>query len=212
MSTSAAVRAPSADAGTEPVNAGPLAMPVKVVRVSPISPNMVRITVAGNGIRRFNIEGDDQWMRVLLPRQGQREPRLPTTEHWWPEICAMPESVQPIVGSDPPTPKIARRAPARSDVPVRAATRSRRRDRACLAAASRAGSSPFQAYRNPNDASGCPPSAPMTVWRCPRDRSWTTRALGASERGRCLRGGPLLPEGSQSGDHDLNVTGAPAPR
>lgn len=91
--------APDVLADPEPVlkNTAPLTTPVEVVRIERITPNMVRITVAAEALRQFDVKGDDQWMRIFLPREGQHEPRLPTTEQWWPEICAMPEPIAPIV-------------------------------------------------------------------------------------------------------------------
>lgn len=72
-------------------------MPVEVVRVSQVSPSMARITVASQGVQTFTVEGADQWIRLFLAQEGQRELVLPVTERWWPEICAMPEPIRPIV-------------------------------------------------------------------------------------------------------------------
>lgn len=92
----------SAGTGVHPAQAGPAqaqprAIPVRVMRVVPISPSMVRITLASDDLRHFSVEGADQWLRLFLPRAGQREPVLPSTEAWWPEICALDERIQPIV-------------------------------------------------------------------------------------------------------------------
>lgn len=76
-----------------------VAVPAEVVRVREITPSMVRITVSGDGLRDFAVEGGDQWLRLFLPLPGQVEPLLPTSVDWWPEVCRMPETVRPIVRS-----------------------------------------------------------------------------------------------------------------
>jgi len=73
------------------------AMPVEVVAVGDVSPNMVRITVAGTGLGSFPARGADHWMRIFLPQEGQAEPVLPISDQWWPETCAIPEPIRPIV-------------------------------------------------------------------------------------------------------------------
>lgn len=75
----------------------PLVLPVEVVRVAKVSPSMVRITLAGERLHGFAARGADQWVRIFLPREGQRLPVLPTSEQWWPETCAIPEPIRPIV-------------------------------------------------------------------------------------------------------------------
>lgn len=74
-----------------------LALPVEVVAVRPVTPAMVRITVAGEGLRGFAAEGGDQWLRLFLPAPGQDRPVLPRTADWWPEVCRIPDGVRPIV-------------------------------------------------------------------------------------------------------------------
>lgn len=75
----------------------PVALPVEVVRVRPRRPSLVRVTVAGEALHGFRAEGADQWLRIFLPPEGQAEPVFPTTAQWWPETCAIPESIRPIV-------------------------------------------------------------------------------------------------------------------
>jgi len=75
----------------------PLALPVEVIRVAQVSPSMVRVTLSGERLLGFASRGADQWVRIFLPREGQRRPVLPATERWWPETCAIPEPIRPIV-------------------------------------------------------------------------------------------------------------------
>lgn len=74
-------------------------MPVEVLAVRALTPAMVRITVHGDGVRDFAVQGGDQWLRLFLPVAGQREPILPTTTAWWPEVCRLPEGTRPVVRS-----------------------------------------------------------------------------------------------------------------
>lgn len=74
-----------------------VAIPVEVVAVRSVTTSMVRVTVAGDGVRSFTAEGGDHWLRLFLPLADQREPVLPESTDWWPDVCRIPEDVRPIV-------------------------------------------------------------------------------------------------------------------
>ncbi|WP_299037748.1 siderophore-interacting protein [uncultured Pseudokineococcus sp.] len=74
-----------------------VAVPVVVSAVRRVTPSVVRVTLAGEDLRRATALGADQYFRLLLPQPGQQRPRLPETEEWWPQIQAMPEDERPVV-------------------------------------------------------------------------------------------------------------------
>ncbi|MGO3706180.1 siderophore-interacting protein, partial [Microbacterium gubbeenense] len=39
----------------------------EVVRTARVTPNMIRITLGGDDLRRFEYRGFDQWFRLALP-------------------------------------------------------------------------------------------------------------------------------------------------
>lgn len=74
-----------------------VAVPVEVRAVRRVTPSVVRVTLAGDDLRRTPALGADQYFRLLLPRPGQRRPRLPETQRWWPEMQAMPADERPVL-------------------------------------------------------------------------------------------------------------------
>ncbi|MEJ5913036.1 siderophore-interacting protein [Pseudokineococcus sp. 1T1Z-3] len=73
------------------------AVRVRVTARREVSPHVVRVTVAGEGLHDVSALGDDQYVRLLLPRPGQARLRLPETERWWPEMQAMPADERPVL-------------------------------------------------------------------------------------------------------------------
>lgn len=82
---------------SESSTTSPSAVPVHVVRTDQVSPNLRRVTLAGEALRTAPALGLDQYLRLLLPRPGQDRPVLPVSEHWWPEMQAMPERTRPVL-------------------------------------------------------------------------------------------------------------------
>lgn len=71
-------------------------MMVTVAGVRRLTPRMARVTVAGDELRGFRYDGPDQLARLFLPN-ASGELTLPVTDSWWPEMCAMPEAVRPVL-------------------------------------------------------------------------------------------------------------------
>lgn len=69
---------------------------VTVTGTTPLTERMVRVTLAGDALADFAHDGPDQLVRLFLP-VGEEPPPLPVTTEWWPELCAMPETVRPAL-------------------------------------------------------------------------------------------------------------------
>ena len=68
--------------------------PVEVVSVSRIAPRLVSVQVAGDALDGFQITAPTSHIKVMLPREGQREPVLPKDT---PEGVVWPgEAVRPV--------------------------------------------------------------------------------------------------------------------
>ncbi len=74
-----------------------VAVPVGVTAVRTVTPSVLRLTLAGEGLVDMPSLGDDQFFRLLLPRPDQDAPVLPTTERWWPEMQEMPVATRPVL-------------------------------------------------------------------------------------------------------------------
>ncbi|MFF9687732.1 siderophore-interacting protein [Streptomyces sp. NPDC014623] len=70
-------------------------MLVTVAGVRRLTPRMVRITLAGDGVGDFHYAGPDHLVRLFLP-VGE-ELQLPTSSDWWAELQAMPADRRPAV-------------------------------------------------------------------------------------------------------------------
>lgn len=77
----------------------PHVLMVEVVGAQRLSPNIVRVTLGGDGLRLFTPLGLDQWMRLFLPREGQESLRLPTRSSnlWYAQYLATPKAKRPHV-------------------------------------------------------------------------------------------------------------------
>jgi len=64
-----------------------------------ISPNVVRVTLGGEGLERFTPLGFDQWFRLFLPRPGQDTLKLPTRTSglWYAQYLATAKPKRPFV-------------------------------------------------------------------------------------------------------------------
>jgi len=74
-----------------------LAMPAVVVSTTWLTDHMVRIRLYADDVEKFDYAGPDQLVRLFFPPRPDAELRLPISARWWPEVCAMPESIRPIV-------------------------------------------------------------------------------------------------------------------
>ncbi|MBB6373925.1 NADPH-dependent ferric siderophore reductase [Pseudonocardia eucalypti] len=72
----------------------------RVVRTRRITPNLVRITVGGDGLAEYPYSAPDQWMKLFFPLPGQDEPIVPEVEGddvaaWYRRFQAMPDDIRP---------------------------------------------------------------------------------------------------------------------
>ncbi len=65
---------------------------VRVVRVAPLSPSFVRVTLAGDDLDRFADNGFDQRIKLFLPLPGRAQPHLPASGDWYEQWRALPEA------------------------------------------------------------------------------------------------------------------------
>ncbi|MEV0898472.1 siderophore-interacting protein [Actinoplanes sp. NPDC049802] len=72
---------------------------LEVTKTERISPNMVRVTLGGDGLERFTPLGFDQWFRLFLPRPGQDTLKLPTRTSglWYAQYLATARPKRPFV-------------------------------------------------------------------------------------------------------------------
>jgi NADPH-dependent ferric siderophore reductase len=68
--------------------------PVHVVRVIPLSPSFVRVTLGGDALRGFADNGYDQRFKLILPLPGRGMRDLPTTGDWYAQWRARPAERQ----------------------------------------------------------------------------------------------------------------------
>jgi NADPH-dependent ferric siderophore reductase len=73
------------------------AVPARVRRVNQLSPHLTRVTLHSPAFAELSFLGSDQYLRLLLPRAHQSEPRLPLTDRWWPDMLAMPAAERPTL-------------------------------------------------------------------------------------------------------------------
>lgn len=70
---------------------------VTVTATRPLTPRLTRVTFAGDDLEQFAYDGPDQLVRLFLPNEHDAELALPVTTDWWAELCALPESIRPVV-------------------------------------------------------------------------------------------------------------------
>lgn len=72
---------------------------LRVVRSERVSADFVRVTLGGDDLAHFEAMGRDQWFRLFLPQDAEREPTLPSAAdaRWWPEVLRIPEHERPYV-------------------------------------------------------------------------------------------------------------------
>ncbi|MBW6433873.1 siderophore-interacting protein [Actinoplanes hulinensis] len=72
---------------------------LEVTKSERISPNVVRVTLGGDGLDRFTPLGFDQWFRLFLPRPGQDTLKLPTRTSglWYAQYLATAKPKRPFV-------------------------------------------------------------------------------------------------------------------
>jgi NADPH-dependent ferric siderophore reductase len=77
----------------------PRVLLLQVAGARRISPNVVRVRFAGDGLADFTPLGFDQWFRLFLPRAGQDTLRLPTRTSmlWYAQYLATPKPKRPYV-------------------------------------------------------------------------------------------------------------------
>ncbi|UNN00035.1 siderophore-interacting protein [Rhodococcus opacus] len=71
----------------------------RVVAGKQISPNFVRVTIAGEELDSVNPMGFDQWFRMFIPQRGQSTLRLPTSASnlWYAQYKLMSKDTRPVV-------------------------------------------------------------------------------------------------------------------
>ncbi|QAY63091.1 siderophore-interacting protein [Xylanimonas allomyrinae] len=71
----------------------------EVVATTRLSSHLLRVTLGGEGLRRFTVTGFDQWFRLFLPRAGQDALALPTATSalWYAQYLATPKARRPWV-------------------------------------------------------------------------------------------------------------------
>ncbi len=77
----------------------PRVLTARLLRRAAASPNLIRVTLGGEGLEHFTPLGYDQWFRLFLPRGGQDQLRLPsrTSGLWCAQYLATPKAQRPIV-------------------------------------------------------------------------------------------------------------------
>lgn len=77
----------------------PHVLRLTVSRTERVSPNFMRVTLAGDDLAKFTRMGWDQWFRLFLPQEPTVQPRLPTSAgaRWWPQVLRMPAHERPHV-------------------------------------------------------------------------------------------------------------------
>ncbi|MBX6387759.1 MAG: siderophore-interacting protein [Frankia sp.] len=90
----------------------------EVVRTCRLTPHTVRVTIGGDELRRFRPVGFDQWFRLFLPREGQRELRRPDSfgVAGYLHYLSMPKKARPVVRNY--TVRAYRPEPAEIDIDV----------------------------------------------------------------------------------------------
>ncbi|MFZ2178905.1 MAG: siderophore-interacting protein [Rhodococcus sp. (in: high G+C Gram-positive bacteria)] len=73
----------------------------RVVAGKQISPNFVRVTIAGDELGSVTPMGYDQWFRMFIPQPGQTVLRLPSTSSnlWFAQLKLMAKDTRPIARS-----------------------------------------------------------------------------------------------------------------
>jgi NADPH-dependent ferric siderophore reductase len=71
--------------------------PVTVRKLTPLSPHMTRITLAGPGLSDYTDTGPDQRFKLLLPHPGQDKPMIPGGTDPFAALRAMPADQRPII-------------------------------------------------------------------------------------------------------------------
>lgn len=64
-----------------------------------ISPNFVRVTIGGDGLRGFTPMGFDQWFRMFIPDRDLTGFRLPTSAGnlWYAQFKLIPKDARPVL-------------------------------------------------------------------------------------------------------------------
>lgn len=70
-------------------------VPATVAGVEDLTPTMRRITFTGPDLAKWPALGNDQYVRILLPRDNQTAPVLPEGARWYPALLAMQASIRP---------------------------------------------------------------------------------------------------------------------
>ncbi|GAB3301744.1 siderophore-interacting protein [Parasphingorhabdus pacifica] len=70
---------------------------VRVARTQRLGPSFARVTFTGDCLREFGAGGDDQRIKLMLPRPGRTVADVPDGEDWYPTWQGMPEEVRPTM-------------------------------------------------------------------------------------------------------------------
>jgi len=69
----------------------------EVLGVRELTPAMLRVTVAGEGLRDFATAGPDEHCKLVLPRDGERLPAFDPTGNVFEQWRAMPAAIRPYL-------------------------------------------------------------------------------------------------------------------
>jgi NADPH-dependent ferric siderophore reductase len=69
----------------------------RATEIERVTPNTVRITLDGPGVERIRSGGNDQRIKLLFAREGQRAPVLPDAADWYGSYRAMAEDERPAM-------------------------------------------------------------------------------------------------------------------
>jgi NADPH-dependent ferric siderophore reductase len=72
-------------------------MAARVLRTTPLTPHLTRITLGGPELAGFVGVGHDQCVRVFFPQPGQDEPVIPKEGDWYQAYQAIPEDRRPVL-------------------------------------------------------------------------------------------------------------------
>lgn len=70
---------------------------VQVRAVTVLSPSFLRVTFTGPNLDSFDDVGDDQRLKLVLPRPGARPVELPRDADWYAAWRALPDAVRPAL-------------------------------------------------------------------------------------------------------------------
>ncbi|MFR9727649.1 siderophore-interacting protein [Saccharopolyspora sp. MS10] len=74
-----------------------LVFPARVARAERLGPSFARITFTGEQLHRFGTGGDDQRVKLALPRPGRTVADMPSGENWYTRWLELPDEIRPTL-------------------------------------------------------------------------------------------------------------------